>query len=253
MLSGTTDVRPWLAVAVLAAAGIGTPVLGPAARAASAADSPPTTTPAPEAPPVTTTPAPIPTPDKAPVPAAKPKSKPKPKPAAPHVSTPSSSRAVAPRIVPAQPVRPVVTRPAATQSVQPSAGAKATQHARKVKAQATAKAKARARAKAEAAAAVSLPRQPREPLAVTGHPPALPFAPAADSRDGLRIVTLVLASVGVALLALAVLGAPAMEVVAARHLGAATALYERRTEIAVAGISLLVGLTILAALARWMT
>ena len=277
MLFGSTDLRPWLVAAVLAAAAIGGLALGPAGPPAFAADSPPpatttpattptTTTPVPETAPVTTTPAP----DKAPVPPPKTKTKTTPatptRPArtqkAPYVPPPVSSGTVAPRaVVPLQPVRPVVKRPAqlsakAKAKAQAKAKAVATQQARAkelARARAQANSRARAKAQAELAAILSLPWMPREPVSAAGSSPTLSFAPAADSSIGLRAVTLLLASLGIALLALAALGAPVLGVVAGRHPGAATALYDRRTEIALAGVSLLVGITILAALTRWMT
>lgn len=275
MLFGSTDLRPWLVAAVLAAAAIGGLSLGPAGPPAFAADSPPpppattttpTTTPAPETAPVTTTPAP----DKAPVPPPKTKTTPATptRPArtqkAPYVPPPVSSGTVAPRaVVPLQPVRPVVKRPAqlsakakaqAQAKVKALALALAQQQAQAkelARAQAQANARARAKAQAELAAILSLPWMPREPVSAAGSPPTLSFAPT-DSSVRLRAVTLLLASLGIALLALAALGAPVLGV-AGRHPGAATALYDRRTEIALAGVSLLVGITILAALTRWMT
>lgn len=270
MLFGSTDLRPWLVAAVLAAAAIGAPAFGPAGPAAFAADSPPpppTTTPAPETPPVTTTPAP----DKAPVPPPKTKKTPATptRPArtqkAPYVPPPVSSGTVAPRaVVPVQPLRPVVTRPAqvsAKAQAKAKAKAKAQQQAlaqqarakELARAQAQANARARAKAQAELEATLWLPWAPREPVSAAGSPPTLSFAPTAGSSVRLRAVTLLLASLGIALLALAALGAPVLGVVAGRHPGAATALYDRRTEIALAGVSLLVGITILAALTRLMT
>ena len=276
MLFGSTDLRPWLAAAVLAAAAIGGLSLGPAGPPAFAADSPPpatttpttttpttTPTPAPETAPVTTTPAP----DKAPVPPPKTKTKTTPatptRPArtqkAPYVPPPVSSGTVAPRaVVPLQPVRPVVKRPAqlsakAKAQAKVKALALAQQQAQAkelARAQAQANARARAKAQAELAAILSLPWMPREPVSAAGSSPTLSFGPASVR---LRAVTLLLASLGIALLALAALGAPVLGVVAGRHPGAATALYDRRTEIALAGVSLLVGITILAALTRWMT
>ena len=67
----------------------------------------------------------------------------------------------------------------------------------------------------------------------------------------LRTVALALALIAAALLALAAIGPPAARAVAGAHAGIVAAIDDRRTEIAVAAVSLLAGVTILAALSRW--
>ena len=67
----------------------------------------------------------------------------------------------------------------------------------------------------------------------------------------LSTVALALALIAAALLAVAAIGPPAARAVAGAHVGIVAALDDRRTEIAVAALSLLAGVTILAALSRW--
>ncbi len=157
----------------------------------------------------------------------------------------------------------VAQKTQATQAAQ-AAKAKAKARARaKAKAVAQAKARARATARAEAqariAALASVRHAPREPDAVSlaaapvaaAPPPAPAFLASHGVHSDLGTVALALALIAAALLAFAAIGPPAARVVAGTHVGIVSALDDRRTEIAVAALSLLAGVTILAALSRW--
>jgi len=260
MLLGTTGSRCCL-VALLTVGAI-----APSALASIRADSPPPTTataPATTTPDTATTPAATPAPDKAPPQPPPPKKNAqKPEttttaPVRPAVSPVVTQAPAAPAQVPAAPQLPAAPSAHAQQAAKAAAVAAAKAKARaKAKALARTKALARARAaeRARVAALASVRHFPREPFAVSVVPPPPPvrtFASSGGVRNDLGAVALALAAIAGLLLALAVVAPPAVRVVAGTHPEVASALYGHRTEITVAAVSLLAGVTILAALSRW--
>ena len=163
---------------------------------------------------------------------------------------------------PAAPVQaPAVAHSSVAAATQQAAKTKARAQAKakakaaaKVKATARAKARAHAAAQARIAALASVRHAPREPVAATVAAPAPPVRTVLSSRavhGDLSTVALALALIAATLLAVAAIGPPAARAVAGAHVGIVAALDDRRTEIAVAALSLLAGVTILAALSRW--
>ncbi len=223
MGSATTGVRARLVIAVTVAAAFAAPAL------AAKLDEPPptTTTPAPETVPATTTPKP----DKAPVTTTTQK------------KNVTSTKTTTTRTVPPHAVTPAPVTPAPVVHSVP----KATVHGTKAK---TPKHKVKAKAKLVPVVVPPVRHRLEPPAAgaITGRwtsTLAATQTSVSGTRADLRILVLAVASLGAALLAVSLVPATAL-----RRPGPAMALADHRAELAVAAVSLLVGVMLVLMLSR---